>query len=64
MLVLPSELDAQVDETWGLNQLNEAAQRDELGRVHLDLSEPGDESVGKLVVAREQAQGQCADWIG
>ena len=53
VLVLTSELDAQVDETWRFNQLNQATKGYKLGSIHLDLSESGDQSVGQLIVPRK-----------
>ncbi len=64
MLVLTSELYAQVDETWRFNQLNQATKGYKLGCIHLDLSESGDQSVSQLIVSRKQAQSQSTDWIG
>ena len=46
VLVLAGELDAQVDEAWRLDQLHQASQSDELWRIHLDLSEPGNQPIG------------------
>ena len=57
VLVLPCQLNAQMDEAGRLNQLDQTAQRNELRCVHFKLGEARDEPVGQLVVAREQAQG-------
>lgn len=63
VLALPGQLDAQVDEPGRFNQLDKTSKCNEFGCVHLDLGEAGDEAVGQLVVAREQAQRQRADRV-
>ena len=52
VLVLTSELYAQVDETWRFNQLNQATEGYKLGCIHLNLSESWDQSVSQLIVSR------------
>ena len=63
VLVLPRQLYSQVNEARRFNQLDETAQSDELWRVHLDLGEAGDQAVGELVVAGEEAEGEGADGV-
>ena len=63
VLILSGQLYAQMDEAWRLNELYEAAECDQLRGVHLDLSEARDQSVGELVVAGEQAEGESADGV-
>lgn len=63
VLVLPRQFNAQVDEAGRLDQLDEGAKCDQLGGVHLDLGEPGDQSVGKLVVAGQEAESQRTDRV-
>ena len=53
-----------MDEAGRLNELNKAAESDQLRRVHLYLREPGHQAIGELVVARQEAESQRADGIG
>ena len=63
MLVLPGKFNAQVDESRGLNELDQAAKGDQLRCVHLDLSEAWDQTIGELVVARQKAESEGADRV-
>ncbi len=45
----------------GLEELDEVAELDEPGGVDVHHGEAGDQVVGQLVVAREEAQSQCRD---
>ena len=63
MLVLPGKFDAQVDESRGLNELDQGAKGDQLRCVHLDLSEAWDQTIGELVVARQEAESKGADRV-
>jgi hypothetical protein len=46
-------------ERWRLDHLNEVTQLDQSGCVYLDHGETGDQIIGQLIVARDQAQGKC-----
>ena len=46
VLILPGELYAQMNETWGLDQLHQASKSDELRRVHLNLCEARNQAIG------------------
>ena len=63
MLILSGQLYAQVNEAWRFNELDQAAECDQLRSVHLDLSEARDQSVGELVVAGEEAECEGADGV-
>ena len=64
MLVLPRKFDAPVDEAGGFDKLHETAQSYELGRVHFNLGEARDQTIGELVVTRQQTERQRADRVG